>query len=173
MRRLDAGDEPHRSAGRVVGEAQVVGGLGQEPASRVGIRSVVEERGGGEHGLLVDGTETADFDLHRSGCRMALVVVREAVIRDLMPGRPRGDEGVELRADAGLAVERPKANRDFFALRPFRAEQARAAYRAKGLHAAVVRPEDADQLLTGKQAEPRTRDASLRSAKGARVLSAS
>ena len=45
---------------------------------------------------------------------MALVVVREAVIRDLIPGRPRGDEGVELRADAGLAIERPQADRDFF-----------------------------------------------------------
>ena len=47
-----------------------------------------------------------------------------------------------------LAIERPEADRDFFALRPFRAEQARAADRAEGLHAAAVRPEDADELLT-------------------------
>jgi hypothetical protein len=79
---------------------------------------------------------------------------------------------VELRADAGLAIERPEADRDFFALRPFPAEQARAADRAERLHSAVGRPEDADQLLTGNQAKPRTRDASLRSAEGARVLPA-
>jgi hypothetical protein len=114
-----------------------------------------------------------EYRQHGSGCRMALVVVREAVIRDFIPGRPGGDEGVELRANAGLAIERPEADRDFFALRPFRAEQTRAADRAKGLHAAAVGPEDADQLLTRKQAEPCTRDASLRPAEGARVLSAS
>ena len=71
-----------------------------------------------------------------------------------------------------LAIERPKPDRDFFALRPFRAEQTRAADGAEGLHPAVVGSEDADQLLTRKQAEPRTRNASLSSAEGARVLSA-
>jgi hypothetical protein len=103
---------------------------------------------------------------------MALVVARKAVIWDVIPGRPRGNEGVELRADAGLAIERAEADRNFFALRPFRAEQTRAADRAKSLHAAAVRPEDPDQLLTGKQAEPGTRDAPLRPAEGPRVLSA-
>ena len=107
-----------------------------------------------------------------SGSWMGLVVAREAVSRDVVPRRPRGDEVVELRADAGVAVERPEADRDLFALRPLGAEQARAADRAEGLHPAVARPEDADQLLTGKQAEPRARDASLRSAEGARVLAA-
>src|SRR5512132_9602 len=107
-----------------------------------------------------------------SGSRMALVVVRQAVIRDVIPRRARGDEGVELRADAGLAVERPETDRYFFALRPLRTEQARAADGTEGLHPAVGRPEDADQLLPGKQAESRTWDASLRSTEGARVLPA-
>ena len=98
---------------------------------------------------------------------MALVVVREAVIWDVIPRRPRGDEGVELRTDAGLAIERPEADRDLFALRPFRAEQARAADRAERLYSATVRPEDADQVLTGKQPEPCSRDASLCPAEGA------
>jgi plastocyanin len=103
---------------------------------------------------------------------MALAVAREAVIRNLIPGCPRSDEGVELRADPGLAVKRPEADRDLFALRPLCTEQARAADRAEGLHASAVRPEDADQLLTGEQSESHARNASLRSAKGARVLSA-
>src|SRR5829696_7310517 len=107
-----------------------------------------------------------------SRLRMAFLVARQTVLRHLIPGRARGDEGVELRADAGLAVERTEADRNFFALRPLRAEQARAADRAEGLRASAVRPKDADQLLTGEQAEPLARDASLRSAEGARVLSA-
>src|SRR5215207_3644243 len=86
--------------------------------------------------------------------RVALFVARKAVIRDLIPGRPRGYEGVELRPDPGLAVERAEADR------------------AEGFHASAVRPEDADQLLTGEQAESFARDASLRSAEGARVLPA-
>src|SRR5436309_1680169 len=103
---------------------------------------------------------------------MALVVARETVIRDLVPGRPRGDEGVELRPDSRLAVEGAEANRDFLALRPLRAEETRAADRTESLHAPTVRPENADQVLTGKQVEPLARNTSLRSAKGARVLSA-
>ncbi len=87
----------------------------------------------------------------RSGLRMAFLVARQTVIRDLIPRRPRGDEGVELRADAGLAVERAEADRNFFTLRPLRAEQARAADRAEGLHASAIRPKDADQFLTGEQ----------------------
>src|SRR5215207_6523439 len=104
--------------------------------------------------------------------RVALFVARKAVIRDLIPGRPRGYEGVELRPDPGLAVERAEADRDFFALRPLCTEETRAADRAEGFHASAVRPEDADQLLTGEQAESFARDASLRSAEGARVLPA-
>ena len=37
---------------------------------------------------------------------MTLVVARKTVIRDFVPGCSRGDEGVELRPDARLAVER-------------------------------------------------------------------
>jgi hypothetical protein len=103
---------------------------------------------------------------------MALVVAREAVIRDLIPGRPRRDEGAELRPDSRVGVERAEADRHFFALRPLRAEQAGTADRTEGLHAPIVRPEDTDQLLSVKQAEPVARDASLGSAEGARVLSA-
>ena len=46
-----------------------------------------------------------EWPLNGSDSRMALVVVREAIIRDHIPRRPRCDEGVELRADARLAVE--------------------------------------------------------------------
>ena len=103
---------------------------------------------------------------------MAPVVPRKTVIRDLIPWRSRRDEGVELRLDTGLAVERAEADRHFFALRPLGAEQAGAADRTEGLHAPVVRPEDADELLTVKQPEPVARDAPLCSAEGTGVLSA-
>ena len=79
---------------------------------------------------------------------MSLVVARETVIWDLIPGRPRRYEGAELRPDARIGVERAEADRYFFALRPLRAEQAGAADRTEGLDAAIVRPEDADQLLS-------------------------
>ena len=104
--------------------------------------------------------------------RVALVVPRKAVIRDLIPRRPRGDEGVELWPDPRLAVEGAETDRDFIALGPLRAEQTRAANGAEGLHASAVGPEDADQLLTGEQAESFARNPSLRSAEAARVLSA-
>jgi hypothetical protein len=104
--------------------------------------------------------------------RVALFVARKVVIRDLIPGRPRRYEGVELRPDPGLAVERAEADRDFFALRPLRTEQTRSADGAEGFHASAVRPEDANQLLTGEQAESFARNSSLRSAEGARVLPA-
>lgn len=103
---------------------------------------------------------------------MALVVARETVVRDLIPGRPPSDEVVKLRADTGVAVERAEADRYFVTLRPLRAEQAGAADRAESLHTSIVRPEDVDQLLAGKQAEPVARDASLGAAEGARVLPA-
>ena len=81
---------------------------------------------------------------------MALVVARKTVIRDVIPGRSRRDEGVELRSDARVGIERAETDCDFLALRPLRAEQAGAADRTEGLHASTDRPEDADQLFSGK-----------------------
>jgi len=103
---------------------------------------------------------------------MALVVAGEAIIRDLIPRRPRRDEGVELRPDTRVGVKRPEADSYLLALRPLCSEQARAADRTESFHASIVRPEDADQLLAGEQPEPLAWDASLSSAEGARVLSA-
>jgi hypothetical protein len=91
---------------------------------------------------------------------MGLVVAREAVIWDLIPGRPRGYEGVKLRSDTRVPVERAETDPYFLALRPLCSEQARAADRTEGFHSSVVRPEDADQLVASKQTEPVARDAS-------------
>src|SRR5207237_10750679 len=102
----------------------------------------------------------------------APVVARQAVVLKLVPGRARRDEQVELRPDPGVAVERPEADRDLVAFRPFVAEQARAADRAERLHAPAVRPVDADQLLAREQAEALARDPPLGSAERARVLAA-
>src|SRR6476619_95704 len=93
---------------------------------------------------------------------MRLVVAGEAVVGQLLQRRPGGDERVELRADPGGAVERAEADPDRVAVRPVGAEEARAADRAEGLDAPVVRPEDADQVGAGEQAEAVPRDASLR-----------
>jgi hypothetical protein len=103
---------------------------------------------------------------------MALVVARKTVVRELIPRRARCNEGVKLRPDSGVRVERAEADRHLVALGPLRAEEAGAADQTEGLYASVVRPEDADQLLPGKQTEPVAGDPSLSSAEGARVLSA-
>src|SRR5437764_12354505 len=103
---------------------------------------------------------------------MRLVVAGQAVVRELLPRRARGDEEVELRTDPRVAVERPEADRDLVTLRPLVPEQARAAVRAESLHAPAVRPVDADQFLAGEQAEALTRDAPLGSAERARMLAA-
>jgi hypothetical protein len=86
----------------------------------------------------------------RSGFRIRLVEARQTVVREFVPGRPRGDEQVELRTDARIAVQRPESDSDFIPLWPLTAEQARAANRAERLHASVLRPEDPDQFLTGE-----------------------
>ena len=87
--------------------------------------------------------------------------------------RPRmlaSDEGVELRPDARLAVERTEGRIASSSPSSHPAEQTRAApCAAESLHAPAVRPEDADQLLTGEQAEPFTR---TRLRQAHRVLSA-
>jgi hypothetical protein len=103
---------------------------------------------------------------------MALVVTRKTIIRDLVPGRSRRGEGAELRPDTRVGVERAEADSYFLALWPLRSEQAGTADRTEGLHASVVRPEGADELLACKQSERVARNASLGSAKGARMLSA-
>jgi hypothetical protein len=103
---------------------------------------------------------------------MALVVMRQAVIRDVIPRRPRGDERVEFRTDARVAVQRPESDSDFIPLGPLTAEQARAANRAEGLHASIVRPEDPDQFLTCEQPEAFPWNPSLRTAERARVFPA-
>jgi len=103
---------------------------------------------------------------------MGLVVSRQAVVRELVPGGPRGGEEMKLRPDAGVAVQRPETDRNLVALRPLGAEQAGTADRAEGLHASAVRPEDADQLLAGEQAEALSRNTSLRPAECALVLAA-
>src|SRR6478735_1365356 len=103
---------------------------------------------------------------------MSFVVAGQAVVGELLPRRPRGDERVELRADPGVAVERSEADPDLVAVRPVGAEEARAADRAEGLDAPVVRPEDADQVGAGEQAEAVPRNASLRPAERPGVLAA-
>jgi hypothetical protein len=77
---------------------------------------------------------------------------------------------VELWADAGIAVERSEAKADLVSLWPVPAEQTRAADRTEGLHASVVRPEDADQLLPGEQSKTLARNTSLRATERTRVL---
>lgn len=53
---------------------------------------------------------------------MVFVEAREAVVWDLIPGRPRSDEEVEPWAYARVAVECAEANGDFVALGPLATE---------------------------------------------------
>jgi len=74
---------------------------------------------------------------------------------------------MELGANAGISVQRPKADGDLISLRPVPAKQARSANRAEGLHASILRREDTYQLLTGDEAKCFAWDASLRPTEGA------
>jgi hypothetical protein len=58
------------------------------------------------------------------GLRVALVVARKTVVRELFPRRARRDEGVKLRLDSGVRVKRAEPDRHFVALGPLRAEEA-------------------------------------------------
>src|SRR6476659_1047755 len=103
----------------------------------------------------------------RSGFRVCRVEARQAVRWECDPWRPRTDKGVELRANAGIAVERPKSDCHLVPFGPVPTEQARSAHRTEGLHASILWPECADEFLPRQEAEPGARNASLRSAEGA------
>src|SRR4051794_12467824 len=60
---LDAGDEPDGCAG-VVGDEQVIDGLGEEALGRLGLRRCVEQPARGVHRLLVAGPQAAHLDVH-------------------------------------------------------------------------------------------------------------
>ena len=79
---------------------------------------------------------------------------------------------MELRPDAGVAIERAEADGDFVSLWPLAAKEARAADRAERLDATIGRPERPNQLLAGEEAKSLARDTALRAAEGTRVLAA-
>src|SRR4051794_10623898 len=101
-----------------------------------------------------------------------LVVARQPVVRELLPGRLRGDERVERRPDPRVAVERAEPDPDLVALGPLVPEQARAADRAERLYPSALGAVDADQLLALQQLEPFARHAPLGLAEGPGVLAA-
>src|SRR6185295_12441909 len=98
-------------------------------------------------------------------------ILRQCVC-DLVPRRPRSDVGVKLRSDAGVAVERPHANRDLGAVWPGAAEEARAAGGAERLDRTLTLAKNANQVGALKQAELLALDASLRQSERAGVLPA-
>jgi hypothetical protein len=74
--------------------------------------------------------------------------MRQAVVGQLIPGRPRRDIRVELGTDLRILVERAEPDRDLVAFRPAPAEQRRAADAAEDLdRRALVRRVDAQKLL--------------------------
>src|ERR671937_100796 len=95
-----------------------------------------------------------------------LLVAREPVVGKLVPRRARADEGVVLRTDPRIAVERPQPHRDLVPLGPVAAEQGRAALAAERLDLAAARGVHANQLLPREELKLRSRDASLRQAEG-------
>jgi hypothetical protein len=103
---------------------------------------------------------------------VVFVEAREAVVWDLIPGRPRSDEEVELRAYARVAVECAEANGDSSPSGHSPPNRLDPQTEQNALTLPSSGPEDPDQFLSGEQAKAFARDTSLRSAKGSRVLSA-
>ena len=66
-----------------------------------------------------------------SGLRVCLVEARQTVLWKRDPGRPRTDESVELRANPGIAVERPKSDRDLIPVGPVPTERTRSTHRTR------------------------------------------
>src|SRR5438067_13295674 len=115
---------------------------------------------------------SASITSSRVGIRRSRVS-RQAVLRELVPRRTRVDEGVVLRPDLRVAVQRAEPDRDLLALGPVSPEERRAADRAERLHrGAALGLEDAQELLALHQPELLSRHAPLRQAEGARVLAA-
>jgi len=92
------------------------------------------------------------------------------IIRDLIPWRLILDEGVELRANAGIIIEGSHANGNLRALRPVAAEEARAARGAKRLRGAFALSVDANQFRAAREAKLLTQYSRLHQPSRARVL---
>ncbi len=75
----------------------------------------------------------------RRGLGHALVVARQAVVGDRLPGRGVGDELAGARPDAGIAVDRAETHADELAGLGIADEQRRAAGRAEDLAPAAGR----------------------------------
>src|SRR5213593_2117942 len=113
---------------------------------------------------------SASITSSRVGIRRSRVS-RQAVVRELVPLGARVGEGVVLRPDLRIAVERAEPDRDLVALGPVGAEEARAADRAEDLpRRSALGLEHAQQLLALEQTKLLPRHASLRQAERARVL---
>src|SRR2546430_2395046 len=76
---------------------------------------------------------SASITSSRVGIRRSRVS-RQAVLRELVPRRTRVDEGVVLRPDLRVAVQRAEPDRDLLPLGPVSPEERRAADRAERLH---------------------------------------
>src|SRR3954447_1132728 len=115
---------------------------------------------------------SASITSSRVGIRWSRVS-RQAVVGEVVPRRAGIDEGVVLRPDLRIAVERAEPDRDLVAFGPVRAEERRAADRAERLHRGpALGLEDPDQLLAGQKPKLLARDATLGLAERARVLAA-
>src|SRR5205823_1544378 len=96
---------------------------------------------------------SASITSSRVGIRRSRVS-RQAVLRELVPRRAGVDEGVVLRPDLRVAVQRAEPDRDLVTLGPVRAEERRAADRAEHLDGGpAFRLEDAQQPLALQQPE--------------------
>src|ERR1043166_1712648 len=82
--------------------------------------------------------------------RVRFGILRQ-IVEDFIPRCAIGDEGVKLRANAGIVIERAHSDRHLHAIGPIAAEQARAAVRAENFHRAFAFAVDFDQLLALQQ----------------------
>src|SRR5215216_1318930 len=102
------------------------------------------------------------------GARRALVVARESVVRDRLPGRGVGDELARGRPHGWIAVERAEADANLRRIVRVAAEQLAAALAAEELLEAAVRvPPGLHELLSLHHPQRAAVDPGVRRGRGA------
>lgn len=79
--------------------------------------------------------------------------VLRQIVCNYIPRRAIHDEGVGLRTNSGIIVERAHANGDLFAFRPIASEQTRTAIHTERFHRAFTFTINFDQLFALQETE--------------------
>ena len=168
------GAKPGRGSRALVAERRRSGLPGSASARRDPLCRACSQPGSRARGPRTAGAwlRLADLRLGPLLLRRSIRIPRQPVVRELLPVGAKVHEGVVLRPDLRVAVERAEPDRDLVPLRPVAAEEARSTDRAEDFRRATVGSVDPEQLLPREQPELPAGDAALRQAEGAGVLAA-